>query len=139
MSEFDFWRECLTIPIDNNIRNNKYYFYACEYMAKTELYDRWLTDKRSPYDKTSAFITPNIRGLSRLNCKRVLEEIYQEILKEWDIDLARVNASTSVWIESELHSEWQKIWNEIITHNKYSAQKWIDEYNWLLEHKGENI
>ena len=132
MSEFDFWRECLTIPIDN-IRDNRYHFYACEYMAKTELFERRITDEREPYDKTSALITPDIRELSNFNAKRVKDEIYQEILKEWNISASRVD----VWIESELRNEWQRVRNEIRKHNNYSAQRWIDEYNWLLEHKGE--
>ena len=34
--------------------NEKIYIY---YMAKTELYDRTLTNMRSPYDSTEAFIT----------------------------------------------------------------------------------
>lgn len=44
--------------------NEKIYIY---YMAKTELYDRTLTTKRSPYDSTEAFITDKV--LRRLSNK----------------------------------------------------------------------
>ena len=86
------------------------YKMACEYMAKTEVYDRTLTDARSPWDKTEAFIdiSPRIRHFSRVYAGN-LRKYYEELCG----------------------GSWRPIQEEIIKHSKYSAQQWIDEYNRL--------
>ena len=43
-------------PIHKSNLENTYYKVRCYYNAKTELYDRTLTDEREPWDNTSAFI-----------------------------------------------------------------------------------
>ena len=42
-----------------------YFLLHCLYNAKTELYDRTLTDMRSRYDPTEAFIDNGINGWNR--------------------------------------------------------------------------
>jgi hypothetical protein len=94
---------------------NKYegmwYKLLCYYYALTELYDRTLTDLRSPYDETEAYIVEsNIRHLSQHYASKVRNDI---------IYCGRLN----------------KIPNEYIIFNinrNYSAQKWIDEYNYFV-------
>lgn len=90
---------------------NEIYLMACEYMAKTELYDRSLTYCRSPWDKTEAFLdNPHVRRLSNEYAAQ-LRKYYSEICG----------------------GTWQFIHNEIHKHTKYSAQMWIDEYYRLRE------
>lgn len=88
------------------------YLMACEYMAKTELYDRSLTDCRSPWDETEAFIdcNPRVRRLS-IEYAAQLRRYYSEICG----------------------GTWRFIHNEIHKHTEYSAQMWIDEYYRLRE------
>lgn len=88
------------------------YLMACEYMAKTELYDRSLTNCRSPYDETEAFIdcNPRVRKFSN----------------EYAAQLRR-------YYNEQCGGTWQFIHNEIHKHTKYTAQMWIDEYYRLKE------
>ena len=87
------------------------YLMACEYMAKTELYDRSLTKCRSTWDETEAFLdTPRVRRLSNEYAAQ-LRRYYSEICG----------------------GTWQFIHNEIHKHTLYSAQMWIDEYYRLKE------
>ena len=44
------------------------------YNASTELYDRTLTDMRSPYDPTEAFIYGRYKSLSNANAKRTYDK-----------------------------------------------------------------
>lgn len=86
------------------------YHIACEYMAKTELYDRTLTHKRSPYDHTEAYIlTPWQRRFST-DYSRGLITYYKSMGIDWGV-----------------------IHKEILKHRGYTAQYWIDEYNMLLQ------
>ena len=77
--------------------NEKIYIY---YIAKTELYDRTLTNLRSPYDSTEAFITDNFsRRLSnkyaitlsqKLHIGRIKKIINPSLLymsAQWYIDV----------------------------------------------------
>ena len=82
------------------------YSLACLYMGMTEEYDRSLTDKRSMYDQTEAF----------LYCKEIRSEsnryaafLRNKIMKDYCI-------------------LWKEIHDEICRHNNYSAQHWVDEY-----------
>ena len=91
------------------------YLMACEYMAKTEMYDRSLTNCRSTWDKTEAFLdNPRVRRLSYEYAAQ-LRKYYSEICG----------------------GTWQFIHNEIHKHTEYSAQMWIDEYYRLKEGKGD--
>lgn len=86
--------------------NNDYYRMACEYMAKTELYDRLLTSCRSPWDNTEAFIhQPYIKRLSYSYAAQ-LRKYYKELCGD----------------------TWQPIHEEIHKHTHYTAQMWVDEY-----------
>lgn len=91
---------------------------CCYYHAKTELYDRTLTDKRSRHDPTEAYLdNSSTRSLSN---KYALE------LREQIIDFAekRLNIRRDVFI---------KMFQEQSNCNHYSAQGWIDLYNCLTE------
>lgn len=85
--------------------NQAVYYFTCKYMALTELYDRILTDLRSPDDPTEAYIiTPFEKSYSKRYALMMREElpIHPSTLRE-----------------------------EIQRHKDYTAQKWIDEYNRL--------
>lgn len=103
-------------PIEEDI----YFKFVCFYMAITELYDRELTDKRSPYDKTEAFISEKERGSSEwyarnlYNC--VIEYIWHKTKIPFDID------------------RWSKQ-----TQKRYSAQGWIDVFEHFKKQKDEII
>lgn len=82
------------------------YSLACLYMGMTEVYDRLLTDKRSKYDPTEAFLYCNkIRSESN----RYAAFVRNKIIKDYCI-------------------LWEEIQSEIRRHNNYSAQHWINEY-----------
>ena len=83
------------------------YRLACLYMGMTEEHDRSLTDMRSRYDPTEAFLYCNkIRSESN----RYAKAIRKKIIKDY-------------------HIPWKKIHDEICRHNRwYSAQHWVDEY-----------
>ena len=91
---------------------------CCYYHAKTELYDRTLTDKRSRHDPTEAHLdNSSTRSLSN---KYALE------LREQIIDFAekKLNIRRDVF---------RKMFQEQSNCNHYSAQGWIDLYNCLIE------
>lgn len=101
----------------NEIERNVFKL-CCYYHAKTELYDRELTDKRSRHDPTEAYLdNGSARSLSN---KYALE------LREQIIDFAekRLNIRRDVF---------RKMFQEQSNHNHYSAQGWIDLYNHLTE------
>lgn len=82
------------------------YALACLYMGMTEEYDRLLTDVRSRYDQTKAFLYCNeIRSGSN----RYAAFVRNKIVKEYCI-------------------MWKEIQSEIRRHNNFSAQHWVDEY-----------
>jgi hypothetical protein len=55
------------------------YLMACEYMAKTEMYDRSLTNCRSPWDKTEAFLdNPRVRRLKDIEIAETIIEADRE-------------------------------------------------------------
>ncbi len=100
--------------INLNTINSQYYEMACEYMAKTELYDRSLTNCRSPWDKTEAF-------LNNPHVKRLSNEYAAQLRKYY----SKICGGT-----------WQFIHNEIHKHTKYSAQMWINEWNRIRAEEG---
>lgn len=94
---------------------NEYYYLACEYMARTELYDRTLTNERSPFDSSSAFLSNGrLRNISNEYCIK-LRKYYTEIC-----------GGTFGFIKEEINK-----------HTYYSAQMWIDEYNRLKRESDE--
>ena len=109
----DFLRQCMLIPIEN--LDTEEYKAAVWYMAKTELYDRSLTDERSPYDPTEAFV------------------IYPPYKR-----LASVSYASELRKQIREYVNWEYVHNEIKKRPKYSAQKWVDEYYRLFYNKGEN-
>ena len=85
------------------------YKLACTYMAKTEEFDRRLTDERCKYDKTEALVPPRLRDLSN-------------------------EAAHDLWKEIDPYSALKgDILSEIKRHSNYTAQKWIDEYYRLIK------
>lgn len=101
-----------------NRNDNIYFKMHCLYNAKTELYDRSLTDERDKYDPTSAYI----------DCSREIR-----------IASTRYARSLYLWcrryIEYETHQPFDsKLWKESIRYHQYlSAQGWIDLYEYLVE------
>ena len=82
------------------------YELACLYMGMTEEYDRSLTDERSKYDPTKAFLYYND---IRLKSNRYAKAIRNKITEDCPI-------------------LWKEIQDEIHGHINFSAQHWIDEY-----------
>ena len=76
-------------------------------MGMTEEYDRSLTDMRSEYDPTEAFLHYNdIRSESN----RYANAVRKKIIENY-------------------HIPWKETQDEIHRHNRwYSAQHWVDEY-----------
>ena len=117
---FDDTMQGLLEAIDINKKDyyeNIWFKLCCLYHAKTELYDRTLTDLRSPHDPTEAFIDePCVRSLSNQYAKKLRNQI---------LDIAH----------------GLNLPNYIINHNMrtesgtrmYSAQRWIDTYYFLKE------
>ena len=99
--------ECMGV----NEENYLWYKLCVYYHAKTELYDRTLTDLRSPYDPTEAYIDGDIRKYSDAYAIKVRNFVLS-IKKE--LGLFNHNLSD-------------------FNHYRYSAQKWIDEYNSLTD------
>ncbi len=86
--------------------DNLAYSLACLYIGMTEKYDRSLTDVRSRYDQTEAFLYCNeIRSESN----RYAAFVRNKIMKDY-------------------HIPWKEIHDEIRRHNNYSVQNWVDEY-----------
>ena len=89
-------------------KDNRVYKWACYYMAKTELYDRTLTDKWSPFDNTEAWLN---------NIQSILSSKYAiSIINE---------------IESVSGITWDELIEEVNNHDNYTAQMWIDEFRRL--------
>lgn len=103
----------------NEFNEKDYIWYklCVFYYAQTELFDRGLTDLRSPYDPTEAFIhgDSSIRGLSYANARKMRKFIIEIAVNE---NLSLTNIETNF---EYLH---------------YSAQRWIDEY-YRLKDMGE--
>lgn len=108
----DFLRQCMLFPIENP--DTEEYRAAVWYMGKTELYDRSLTDERSLYDPTEAFVIyPPYKRLSNSYALELRKKIREYI-------------------------DWAYVDCEIRKYSEYSAQKWVDEYYRLFYNKGEN-
>lgn len=94
----------------------------CFYVAKTELYDRTLTDLRSPQDKTETYIISENRWKSN----GYAISLYRRMKK-----VALYYGIPKGFVEND------KLWREYFfapnRKYRYSAQGWIDMYNYLLE------
>lgn len=110
------WKSCYQqVPIEPDI----YFKFVCFYQAITELYDRGLTNERSPYDKTEAYFG----GISREYKK--YSDWYGERLYNQIVEYIRNITNQPFDIR-----RWKK---EI--RQQYSAQGWIN----VFEHfKSEN-
>lgn len=102
--------KCRNFNMDNKV-NDLYFKALVFYNAKTEIYDRSLTDMRSKYDYTEAYIIGDIRSKSNSYAFRLYS-----ILKQY--------------IEIKTNKFDTYLWNNLKRkYNCYSAQHWIDIYN----------
>lgn len=92
-----------------------WYKLCCYYHAKTEMYDRTLTDLTSLYDSTEAYIQGRERSLSNVNARKI-----RRFIDEVAIDIPKYIKSVGLNCGKY----------------RYSAQDWIDEFN-RLEANGE--
>lgn len=98
--------------------NNMYFKIHCLYNAKTEIYDRTLTDMRDRYDPTSAYTgySYEVRNASNLYTYSLYLWCKKKIIQETghSFDVHKWKDSISGY------------WN-------LSAQGWIDLYEYLVE------
>lgn len=96
-----------------------YFLVRCLYNAKTELYDRTLTDIRSKYDLTEAFIENNsyIRSMSNCYSKNLYEK-------------CRTYIEIKTYPSTFDYEYWK---NCIGYYHNLSAQGWIDLYERLVK------
>ena len=104
----------LSEPVHMSKEEYIWYKLCVFYYAKTELYDRELTDLRSPHDPTEAYVPDRWKTYSNKYALNMRKFIY-EIANKLNLGKRRLND---------------------FNHYRYSAQGWIDEYN-RLEQKGE--
>ena len=89
-----------------------WYKLCVYYQANTELFDRTLTDLRSPYDPTEAYVQGRERSLSNENANRI----------------RRLVNEVAIGIPAHIKSRGLNDGKY-----RYSAQDWIDEYNRLVD------
>lgn len=94
-----------------------YFKMHCLYNAKTEMYDRTLTNKRDKYDPTSAYI----------NCSREVRSASNAY-----------SISLYLWCRREIEYKTRRpfdayLWRESIKGYNLSAQGWIDLYEHFVE------
>ena len=88
---------------------NLSYTHDCMNMGATEEYDRTLTDDRSRYDPTEAFIYSYYTDM-RSYSNRYAIGLRHKIMEEYGVSI------------------WKDIQDEIQKHCNYSAQDWVNEY-----------
>ena len=117
--EFD-WKSCYQQePIEPDI----YLKFVCFYQAMTELYDRELTDKRSPYDKTEAYFGGIYREYKRFSdyySKKIYDCVVEYVIHrtKQPFDIKR----------------WKKQIGQ-----RYSVQGWIELFENFKNNKDEVI
>lgn len=85
-------------------------------MGLTEMYDRSLTDERSRFDNTEAFVANHhIYHLSQ-----------------------KYSCSVRKSIINTYFVMWSDVQEEIKKHRRYSAQQWVDEYERIWNQHGGN-
>ncbi len=106
------------MKIYNNYTYDMCFKLICYYKATTEMFDRTLTDERSMYDKTEAFVDSNntVRKLSNKNAINT----YKKVLE----------IANSFRISSDL---FNKEYKNQLKLNHFSAQDWIEQYNLLCK------
>lgn len=116
--QMGYWMNVM-IEIDRDYEN-VYFKMHCLYNAKTEIYDRSLTNIRDKYDSTSAYIG-EIRSKSNSYAFRLYSWCKDIIIKETGRSF-----DFNMWKES------------VSKYMNLSAQGWIDLYEYLVEN-GEII
>lgn len=104
-----------------SIFDDIYFLVHCIYNAKTELYDRILTDMRSKHDPTEAFIGCNSYIKSASNCYS--KKLYEK---------CRTYIEIKTYPSTFDCEHWR---NCIEYYHNLSAQGWIDLYERLIEEK----
>lgn len=104
---------------DGNNINDICFKLACFYMTITELFDRALTDERSKNDPTEAFVDSNltIKNLSKENAFFTYKTLSKIAESKFKIPP---------------HIFYKNLKKQIKI-NKFSAQGWINQYNFLYE------
>lgn len=99
-------------------RDNIYFKMHCLYNAKTELFDRSLTDMRSRHDPTEAFIdvSSRVRNTSNQYAKLLYENCKRSIEAKTKAPFSR-----DLWM------------NSIRSYSNLSAQGWIDLYEFMIK------
>lgn len=101
--------------VSSSYKNEIYFLIHCLYNAKTELYDRILTDMRSKHDSTEAFI--GFKSASNCYSKKLYEK-----------------CRTYIEIKTYPLSFDCKHWRNCIGYyHNLSAQGWIDLYERLIK------
>lgn len=106
-----------------------YFLIHCLYNAKTELYDRTLTYKRSRYDPTEAFIDDidGSRSKSNWYSKRLYDKCVKCIEFKIKSHFSYKHWKECVWRYQSLSAqEWINLYQQLVKENKYDS--WIMEY-----------
>lgn len=110
-----------------------YFLLHCLYNAKTELYDRTLTDMRSRYDPTEAFIEGWNRSISNWYSKKLYDKCVKCIELKTRGHFVHRHWKECVWKYEGLSAQgWINLYQQLIKENKYDS--WILEYieNWNI-------
>jgi len=107
MMDDKIWNEILAPFIINEPVKDKWFELLCYYNYQTEMYDRALTNLRSPYDETEAYIVePEVRESSTINAinarKFVLQIAKQEGMGSYNSDNNKYHFSAQGWIDEYL-------------------------------------
>lgn len=105
------WKTTYLCKTVMNDESDLWYKLCVFYHAKTELYDRTLTDLRSPYDPTEAYIQGGERSLSWAYARK-LRQFVNEMTVGTPEYIQHLNLNANKY--------------------HYSAQDWIDIYNRLV-------
>ena len=101
-----------------------YFLLHVLYNAKTELYDRTLTDMRSRYDPTEAFIDGRNNGWNR---KKLYDKCVKCIELKTRGHFIHRHWKECVWKYKGFSAqEWINLYQQLIKENKYDS--WILEY-----------
>jgi len=101
-------------PIKTDTDKDIWFKLCCYYQATTELYDRKLTNLRSPYDSTEAYI---------INENRRWSTIFSVEQRRRIMDIAQVLKIPKPIIEE----------NGMRCGCNFSAQGWVDQYEHLVD------
>lgn len=106
------------------------YKLSVYYMAETELYDRTLTNLRSPYDQTEAFID----GSNRSGSQRYASFVWHDCIdNSFEVNEYMIGGTIS---SIYYHVRGTELRDCINQYRNRNAQWWIDEYN-RMKNSGE--